>query len=77
MRASALAMLAFLGLLAPRAVRAQDTPPRAPPNQDAPAEGEAAAPDVPTESVALERPKPNQGHFIALGFHGMSVSASR
>jgi hypothetical protein len=59
MRALSTAPVALLTLLALRTAHAQSTP----------------QPEVPPSSVALEDPEPSQGHFIALGFHGISAMA--
>jgi hypothetical protein len=36
---------------------------------------ETPTPEAPPPSVRLEDPKPNQGHFIAFGFHGIGAMA--
>jgi hypothetical protein len=75
MRISAIVPVALFSLLSPRPAPAQDSPPSAPPADEAPAEAETSAPDAPPASVELEEPEPNQGHFIALGLHGIGAMA--
>ncbi len=65
MRLSSIAFSASFSLLALHATSARATPPSSDP---AP---EASRPPP----VTLEEPRPNQGHFIALGFHGLSAMA--
>jgi hypothetical protein len=61
MRVLAIAAVAASSLLLARLARAEDT---------------TSAPERhPAESVQLEEPKPRQGHFLALGFHGISAMA--
>lgn len=65
MRISSIAPALLLTLLVLRPAHAQDTPPRVPKG------GEAEPPP----RIELENPKPNQGHFLAFGFHGVSAMA--
>jgi hypothetical protein len=65
MRISSIAPAALLTFLALRPAYAQGTPPRSSP----------AEPALPAPRLQLEEPKPNQGHFLALGFHGISAMA--
>jgi hypothetical protein len=58
MRISAIVPVALFAILAPRLAPAQGAPP---------------ADQAPAASDELEQPKPRQGHFIALGFHGISA----
>lgn len=60
MRCSVIAPVALLTFLAVRPAHAQDS---------------QSVPDAPPPRVALEDPRPRQGHFIALGFHGISALA--
>src|SRR5688572_20537146 len=64
MRISSIAPAALLTFLALPAY-AQGAPPRS-----SPADPALAAP-----RLQLEEPKPNQGHFLALGFHGITAMA--
>jgi hypothetical protein len=75
MRLSAIAAMALLVLLPPRPTRAQGAPPSAPAVDEARDGAEASAPDAPPASVALEEPEPSQGHFIAVGVHGIGAMA--
>jgi hypothetical protein len=75
MRLSTIAAMAVLALLPPRPARAQDAPPNAPAVDQARRRAEASAPDAPPASVALEQPEPSQGHFIAVGVHGIGAMA--
>jgi hypothetical protein len=62
MRVLAITAMAASSLLVSRLARAQDTT--------------ASAPEQPpAESVQLEEPDPSQGHFLALGLHGISAMA--
>jgi hypothetical protein len=75
MRFSAMARVAWFSLLAPGLARAQATPPSAPPAERASAGSETSAPQSAAANVELEAPEPGQGHFIALGFHGVGAMA--
>jgi hypothetical protein len=63
--------MALLAFAAPRLAQAQETPPV----KEAPPGGGASAADASAATVELEAPKPRQGHFIALGLHGLSAMA--
>jgi hypothetical protein len=65
MRISSIVPAALLTFLAVRPAYAQGGPPSSSP----------ADPALPPPRLELEEPKPNQGHFVALGFHGISAMA--
>jgi hypothetical protein len=69
MRSSAIAAAVLVTLLAAASARAQTA--QASPSPT----GEPPAPDAAPETVELEEPEPTQGHFIALGFHGIGAMA--
>jgi hypothetical protein len=69
MRIAAIAPFALFTLLTLRPVHAQD----APPSPAAPAPPPAR--ETPAPVVELEDPEPSQGHFVALGLHGLSMMA--
>jgi hypothetical protein len=69
MRSSAIAAAVLVTLLAAASARAQTAQPSPSPT------GEPPAPDAAPETVELEEPEPTQGHFIALGFHGIGAMA--
>jgi hypothetical protein len=66
MRLSSMPPAALLVLLGLRPASAQVGPPTTPPAEEAP---------QPPPPVELTDPRPNQGHFVALGFHGISAMA--
>jgi hypothetical protein len=66
MRPSAILPMVLLGLFTSRLAQAQDP---------VSAGAEAPAPNAPAPSAELEDPEPSQGHFIAVGFHGISAMA--
>lgn len=68
MRASVTAAVALLGLTIPGRALAQSAPATAQAADNA--ASEAAAP-----GVALEEPRPSQGHFVALGLYGIGAMA--
>jgi hypothetical protein len=75
MRVSTITTVALLTLLAPRLASARDAAPSAPAVDAAPAGTGESAPDAPAATVELKEPEPSQGHFIALGLHGIGAMA--
>lgn len=75
MRNWSTAPMALLTVLALRPAYAQGTPATAPPKDATRTGTEASATDVEPPRLQLEDPRPRQGHFIALGLHGISAMA--
>ena len=75
MRVSTITVVAMLSLLASRLASAEDAAPSAPPADESAQGADAPAPAAPAASVELEEPEPSQGHFIALGLHGIGAMA--
>jgi hypothetical protein len=75
MRISTIAPWVLLMLLSPRLAHAEGAAPSATPAAEAAAGAPASAPEAPAATVELQEPEPGQGHFIALGLHGIGAMA--
>jgi hypothetical protein len=75
MRISTIMPLVSLMLLSPPLAHAEGAAPGAAKADEAAAGAPAVAPEAPAPAVELQKPEPSQGHFIAVGFHGIGAMA--